>query len=202
MDNFSQEDAQEDVQEENETPQKPSVNNGIDDIQFDELIDIDALQTQLKKKIEQSHLGIEEPEEEDSVDIKLENELKSLPDIGKINKPVRAGRKEDSNSKKYVIYVNNENIDFMENLNPDDRRDLINKILKEQNNIAVKNKELEARKQYTINLILACITFIICFPVLFFLVNKATEATINNYTQARENFTRLYREEGKIKLGK
>lgn len=189
MDNFSQENSQ----EEKDSMEKQS-NGGsvIDDIQFEETIDIDELQRQLHKKIEQSNLGIEEPEE-------TEEEVKSLPAVSD-SKPSALARKQDSNSKKYVIYINNDNIDFMEGLSIDERKNLINKILKEQNEISMKNKELEARKRYVANLILACVTFVICFPILFFIVNKATEATISNYYQAKENFTKLYKDQGKIKL--
>lgn len=171
----------------------PPVSNGVDDIHFDELIDVDELQKQLKKQIEQSKLGIEEPEDD------AESEEKSLPATTKETRPARASKKDNSNAKKYVVYIENENIDYIENLSPDERRDIINKILKDKNTSDIKNNELEERKQYTINLVLAVITFIICFPILFIIVNKATEATIVNYYQAKENFAKLYKEQGKIK---
>lgn len=203
MEDLSQENEQEDinaqeVQELNEiqdvSKQTSSASNGVDDIHFDEMIDIDELQKQLKKQIEQSKLGIEEPE--DSIENDIE---KSLPATTKDARPARASKKDNANAKKYVVYIENENIDYMENLSPDERRDLINKILKTQNTLDIKNTELEERKQYTINLVLAVITFIICFPILFIIVNKATEATIVNYNQARENFAKLYKDQGKIK---
>lgn len=193
MDNFSQENMEEEV----EKLSKPSSGNSqIDDIQFEETIDIEELQKQLHKKIEQSNLGIEEPDEPEN---DSENIEKTLPSVLSEAKDTQITKKQDPNSKKYVIYINHDNIDFMENLSINERKDLINKVLKEQNAISMKNKELEARKRYVANLILACITFVICFPILFFIVNKATEATIDNYYQARENFTKLYREQGKIK---
>lgn len=183
-----------DSAEVSENPQSvQSVSNGVDDIHFDELIDVDELQKQLKKQIEQSKLGIEEPEENDEA---AEN---SLPDVVRESRPARANKKDVSNAKKYVVYIDNENIDYMENLSPDERRDIINAILKNKNASDIKNNELEERKQYTINLVLAVITFIICFPILFMIVNKATEATIANYYQAKENFAKLYKDQGKIK---
>ncbi len=195
LNNFSQDDIEEGKKLEQNTPQ----DDKFDDIQFEELIDVDALHSQLKDKIEKSKLGIEESEESESeiVAENLDSEVKSVTatDINEKQKPL----KKEPNSKKYVIYINSDNIDFMENLSIEERKKMINKILKEQNEISTKNKELEAKKRYFINLILACITFIISFPILFYIVNKATEATIKNYDQARQNFSTLYKERGKIK---
>lgn len=104
-----------------------------------------------------------------------------------------------ANAKKYVVYVDSDNIDFMESLSLNERRVIINKILREQNALGMKVKELNERAKFVRHAILATITFIIGFPILFFCVNKSTQAVIENYKDAKMSFSRLYKEQGKIK---
>lgn len=197
-----------------------------DDIKFDESIDIDSIQKQLQQKIEGSNLE-DKPETLDKnetpetaiegvasaaeavVPVEPKAEL-TVPDVAKpaisedfekkVLKAVSAFNKEsDQNSKKYVIYVDANNIDFMENLSQNERRDLINKILREQDEISIKKKELARKRRFFVHTLLATVVFIVAFPLMFMLVNKALEATIQNFQTAKENFAKLYKEQGKIK---
>lgn len=205
MDNFSEEKEdklageEEEIIEEKEPPKK---NFEGDDIEFDENIDIEqiekALQLQLeggegsekevvKEEISQQELTVvtfEEvvPQSEQNIPVPLPNTFSEI----------------SPGSKKYVVYINPENVDFMENLSVNARRDIINKILREQDELVAKKRDAERKKQYTRHLIVAVMTFIIGFPILFFIVNKSVEATIANYKQAQKNFINLYREKGKI----
>jgi hypothetical protein len=181
LDNFEEKELEEQSFEENKNTDEN------EDIKFEETIDINELQKQLQEKIEREKSGIE-PEDDSK-----NNEFPAL-----INKTV-VPKNHDQRSKKYVIYINPDNVDYMENLSIDERRDMINKILKEQNEESIKQKTLEARKRLVANVFLSCITFVIFFPLLFLLVNKATETSINNYNQAKGNFVKLYRAQGKIK---
>lgn len=198
----------------------------VDDIKFDEAsIDIDEIQKKLQQQIEVNNLGenpAELPKEEAS---KLETAETAEPKVDvtvpavvpektqisstqredfekKVLKAVSAFNKEsDQDSKKYVIYVDANNIDFMEKLSPNERRELINKILREQDEIAIKKKELAQKRRFFVHALLATVVFIVSFPLMFMLVNKALEATIRNFETAKENFARLYKEQGKIKQG-
>lgn len=161
-----------------------------------------------EKEVEESVSGspeIEDIQFEDAIDVeKLLKTLQENPEIKAPLEPAVSVKSEfpiltkDKNSKKYVIYVNYENIEFMESLSIPERRDLINKILKEQNEIAIKKKESEARIRNVINWVLAFVTVTVSLPIIFIMVNKATEITVVNYGQSKANFTRLYREKGKI----
>lgn len=172
-----------------------SENKGIEDIQFEEVVDIDEIQKKLQERIYEN-----DSETEVSEKSELKNEQNQPPSKNQKEKTQTALTKIDPDAKKYVIYVDPDNIDFMENLSVNERKAIINKILKEQNEIAIKTKELNARKRFLMHAILACITFIIFFPLMFIGVNKALVATINNYEQAKENFRKLYKEQGKIKM--
>lgn len=159
------------------------------DIQFEEVFDIDAIQ----KKLETEDLEIEPTDEniaEKFNKAASETEKKALKNL----------KLKEANIKKYVIYVDSDNVDYMENLSLEQRKDIINNILREQNKSSIARREIEHRKKYFKHAMLACITFIIFFPLMFILVNKALLATITNYQQARENFTKLYKEQGKIRM--
>lgn len=200
-----------------------------DDIKFDESIDIDNIQKQLQQKIEESNLD-EKPESADKNEASvvaidgvaaaaetIEPKADQTTDLPvpavakpaisedfekKVLKAVSAFTKEpEQNSKKYVIYVDSNNIEFMENLSQDERKIIINKILSEQDEISIKKKELARKRRFFVHALLATVVFIVAFPLMFMLVNKALEATIQNFETAKENFARLYKEQGKIKQG-
>ena len=164
----------------------------IDAIQFDEVFDIDEIQKKLKDQMEQGDFDEELTDETEEPMLELEIKPK--------NQPVESNSPSiDTNAKKYVIYINAENIDFIENLSANERRELINKILREQNELSVEEKKNQERNQFLKHLLLSVATFIIFFPILFIYVNKALLITIDNYQQATENFAKLYKEQGKIK---
>lgn len=190
---------------ENETEQQNPDNKEIEDIQFEEMVDIDQIQKTLEggdyqtnteidlsnlEEIEKSELDTNEdlnPVEEDNKQTKKE------PDIIK-------PQKQTDNAKKYVIYVDPDNVYYIDSLSINERRSVINKILKEQIEISTKTKILNERKKFIKHALLACFTFIIGFPLMFICVNKAMETVISNYQQAKVNFMKLYREKGKVQM--
>lgn len=192
MENFSQE------SDEKELEQTDSKSSDVDDIQFEETIDIDKLQAELQNKIDKGDAQEQSLQAEDSIKSELEFENTNFPET-----PLRKEStvEFDANDKKYVIYINSENIDYMENLSTNERKILINKILKEQNELTIKQKEAERIKRFTINMVIITLTIIIAFPILFMVVNKGLDITMDNYRQARDNFTKLYKQKGKIRQG-
>lgn len=186
---------QETVQEIISAPQQPDESAVAEDIQFEEVLDLDAIQQKLMDRIYKDDPEIESSQDVD-ISFSIENEI---PD-SEVGKKGKSFGKINSSAKKYVIYIEEENIDFMEGLSADKRKNLINEILREQNDIGVNQKEIERRKTYVKHLILACFTFIIGFPIMLFTVNKALEVSINNYQQSRENFLKLYKNQGKVRM--
>lgn len=192
MDNFSEE------KEENELAQEDSKNAEVEDIRFEDTLDIDEIQQKLIEKIENDDDDEEILFEDSSVPDELVLDDKSLEETFTPPK-TELPAKIENNSKKYVIYIDYENIEFMEGLSIKDRRKIINKILKEQNSVIEDKKKKEKRTELIKHVLIACVTFIIGFPILFLLVNFSAEVTIDNYRQAKENFAKLYKQQGKIK---
>ena len=107
----------------------------------------------------------------------------------------------DDNVKysKYVIYIDPENTEFIESLTVKERKNLINKILKEQDNIVVTQKKLNTMQTYIKHAIVAILTIAIATPVIYFTINASLEATVDNHRRSQSIFKTLYKEKGKIK---
>lgn len=195
-----------------------------DDISFEETINIDDIQRQLSEHMGES---IGPDESEIAQEPEIESELKSESDPEQIDPviieetpvydddavtdelkneieqniliPLANKAEIDSSAKKYVIYIDPDNVDFMENLSVTEKKDMINKILREQSEVMQKKKKNAEKRKFLQHSIVATITFIIGFPLMFYGVNKAMEVTISNYKLAKDNFSRLYKDQGKVK---
>lgn len=110
----------------------------------------------------------------------------------------------DGNVKytKYVIYIDPQNVNFIEGLTVKERKNLINKILREQDDIAITKHRFSIIQTVIKHAIVAIITIAISVPVIYFVVNASLEASINNYRRSQSNFQVLYKEKGKIKTTK
>lgn len=107
----------------------------------------------------------------------------------------------DDNVKysKYVIYIDPENTDFIESLTVKERKNLINKILREQDDIAITKKRLNLIQTTIKHTIIALITIAIAIPITYSIVNASLEASINNYRRSQKYFNTLYKEKGKVR---
>lgn len=107
----------------------------------------------------------------------------------------------DNNVKysKYVIYIDPENKEFIESLTVKERKNLINRLLREQDDIAITKRRLGIVQTIIKHSIIAIITLSIAIPVVYWTINASLEASINNYRRSQTIFKTLYREKGKIK---
>lgn len=187
-----------DTESQGEVEKEQSIVDGLaaaDDIQFEDVFNIDELHKQLKQEATTDNLG----EQFSDVEKTLEAAISQSPLVTSQEKNIITPVKIDANIKKYVVYVDSDNVDYMESLSINERKDVINKVLREQNLISEKQKALRRKSKFLSHLILAVLTFIVCFPILFIVVNKAAKISLENYTGARENISKLYKERGKIK---
>jgi len=109
----------------------------------------------------------------------------------------------DDNIKysKYIIYIEPENTEFMDSLTVKERKNLINKILREQGNLILARKTADFVKSVIKHLFVAIITIAVMIPVVYKIFNFSLESTIDNYRRSESNFQTLYKEHGKIKQG-
>lgn len=106
----------------------------------------------------------------------------------------------DSNVKysKYVVYIDPENKDFIDSLTVKERKNLINRIIREQDDIAITKRRLSTIQTIIKHVIIAIITISVSIPVIYMTINMGLEATINNQKRSQTLFQTLYREHGKI----
>lgn len=107
----------------------------------------------------------------------------------------------DNNTKysKYIIYINPENTEFIESLTVKERKNLINRLLREQDDIAITKRRLSLIQTIIKHSIIAIITITLTIPIIYWTINASLEASINNYRRSKVIFKTLYKEKGKIK---
>ena len=110
----------------------------------------------------------------------------------------------DGNIKysKYVIYIDPQNVDFIDSLTVKERKNLINKILREQDDIAITKQRFKIINTIIKHAIVAILTLTLSIPVIYWTINASLEATINNYRRSQTIFQTLYKENGKINMSK
>ena len=184
-----------------------------EEIEFDDNIDIDALQAQLQEHMqgedidytpEQSKTMPNVQEAETPQNLQVNQDVQ-LPEVATPTAPPAVPKKNEEKlklkdgEKKYVIYIEPDNIDFIDNLSIKERKKLINRVLHEQDELSKKRREMHERSKFTKQIIIMVLTVTISLPIFFVLLNKSIEITILNYQQAQQNFVKLYKEQGKIK---
>lgn len=196
-------------------PQKAEVETNIDDnfikkykakLNKQEEAAAQALAEQQKNEEKEKKASATAPKEAVA---KENKEIENLTGGNITEKPLTGGQSGyddsldylDGNVKytKYVIYVNPENKDFMDSLTVKERKNLINRILREQDDIAITKRRLGIVQTIIKHSIIALITIAIAVPVIYITINASLEATINNYRRSQSIFQTLYKEHGKIK---
>lgn len=107
----------------------------------------------------------------------------------------------DENVKysKYVVYIDPENTEFIESLTVKERKNLINKILREQDDVMLTKRRFNTVQAVIKHTIVAIITVAIAIPIIYATINASLEASIDNYRRSKSMFNTLYKEKGKIK---
>ena len=104
--------------------------------------------------------------------------------------------------KKYIVYIEPDNIDFIEGLSLKERKKVINRVLRDENADIKKKKKVAERVKFINQVVIMVVTVIVALPIFFILLNKSIEITILNYQQSQQRFVKLYKEQGKIRAYK
>lgn len=102
--------------------------------------------------------------------------------------------------KKYVIYIDKDNENYIDSLTIGERKQLINNVLHEQRELSEAQRAEKRRKEVLIKFFIGLVTFIVAVPIIYLIFNVSMEATIQNYRHSKSNFEVLYKETGKIKI--
>lgn len=163
----------------------------------------------LKRNVQENANKSIETSPIEATQVSIEQPIESLTNGNIIEKQATAEQIEynesldllDDNIKysKYVIYIDPENTEFIESLTVKERKNLINRILKEQDNIVITKKRFNTIQTCIKHAIIAILTIAIATPIIYFTINASLEATINNHRRSQTIFKTLYKEKGKIK---
>ncbi len=119
-----------------------------------------------------------------------QNEQEDFDPYEALERPL--ARNKSKKSKKFVVMVEAENVDFFDKIPMEERTKLFNQLLSDyQTNLADKNKKEKILK-ITKHSIVAMLTILITLPIMFVVVKKSIQLTIKNYKDVQYNFEKLY----------
>ena len=96
--------------------------------------------------------------------------------------------------KKYIVYVDKENISAIDELSVDERNRFLNSAIKLKFEHDDAKKEKTRRKRLLLHSTVMICTIIIFMPVAIYLAHLSIVATFKNYKYSQDNFEKLYRE--------
>lgn len=100
----------------------------------------------------------------------------------------------NQNFKKFVIQIDNDNVDYFESFSPSERVSLINKFLSLEQIKSRSDYRKKRIKEYLIHLSIVIVTVFIFLPLFYFSINKLVLLTLENYKQTQLNFEKLYKD--------
>lgn len=197
-------------QEDINSTNPPSINEDVDDNYVKKYkAKLDKEEARMSISVTDDNVNTKETSKT-TVETAINNEqIEQLTSGNIVEKPIDQSQIEynesldliDDNIKysKYVIYVDPENTEFIESLTVKERKNLINRILREQDDIAITKKRLGLVQTVIKHVVIAIITISISIPLVYVTINASLEASINNYKRSKTIFKTLYKEKGKIK---
>lgn len=175
----------------------PDNKDDFQNLDFDEKLEIEKLQATIRsmsnfsddsegflsqspKALMESGFGDGEISSDDS----------EFDPYAEIEKPVV--RNKGPRAKKFVVMVNSENVEFFDKIPMEERTRLFNELLANHK----KSIECEKQKKHLIkfskHMFIGIMTVLLSLPIMFVVVNKSIELTINNYKDVQNNFEKLY----------
>lgn len=94
--------------------------------------------------------------------------------------------------KKFVVMVEPENIDFFDKIPMEERTKLFNQLLATHKKNLVTEKRRKHLIKFSKHMFVGIMTVLLSLPVMFLIVNKSIELTINNYKDVQNSFEKLY----------
>lgn len=170
-------------------------NEDFHNLDFDEKLEIEKLQATIRsmsnfsddsegflsqspKALMEGGLGMEQEQGAD------------FDPYAEIEKPVV--RNKGPRAKKFVVMVNAENVEFFDKIPMEERTHLFNTLLSNYK----KSLETEKQKKHLIkfskHMFVGIMTVLISLPIMFVVVNKSIELTIQNYKDVQNSFEKLY----------
>ncbi len=152
----------------------------------------------IDKLIQQNSENAQPVGEAASQNVLTEQEISALGQVENIQNLIAQADEEDKpqpkTSKKFVVSVQNEFVEFFEDLSVEKRSSLINDYLKKEIENKGKNRLRKKAVRIIKHILIILLTIVIGFPIIFFLVNTSIQSTLKSYNYMQVNFERLYQQ--------
>ena len=167
-----------------------------DSMEINEIISMnDVVTPEMLEKAEQNLKSAQSTEAEQTEEPHEDNVIADYLSM-------KTGPKSVEGYKKYIVYIDPENEEYINSLSLQERKDIINSILHGEDIKTRKQKKEQQKRDFLIQTIIVFLCIIVGFPMLYKFTNYCLTATINSYREAQTNFEKLYKETGKIKVKK
>ena len=92
----------------------------------------------------------------------------------------------------------NDVTEVIDGLTVKERKNLINGILRQQDDIAITKQRFKVMQTIIRQVVIAVLTVSISIPLVYHAINASLEATIDNHRRSQTNWQTLYKEHGKV----
>lgn len=120
------------------------------------------------------------------------NESLQSDDVKLYSLDTLSSKLNNQNFKKFVIQIDNDNVDYFESFSPTERQELINKFLSLEQIKSRSDYRKKRIKEYLVHLAIVIVTIFVFLPFFYYSINKLVLLTLENYKQTQINFEKLY----------
>jgi len=169
-------------------------NDDFHSIDFDEKLEIEKLQATIRSmsNFSDDSEGFLSQSPKALMDggINLDVNNSEFDPYAEIEQPVVRNR--GPKPKKFVVMVDPDNIEFFDKIPMDERTKLFNNLLSTHRKALVAEKNKKHLIKFSKHMFVGIITVLLSLPIMFLIVNKSIELTINNYKDVQNSFEKLY----------
>ena len=170
-------------------------NDDFHNMDFDEKLEIEKLQATIRSMsnfsddsegfLSQSPKALMDG----GLNIQADSDAEFDP-YAEIEKPVV--RNTGPRAKKFVVMVNAENVEFFDKIPMEERTHLFNNLLANYKKSLEQAKQKKHLIKFSKHMFVAIMTILLSLPIMFVVVNKSIELTIQNYKDVQNSFEKLY----------
>lgn len=174
--------------------EEQNLNDDFHSFDFDEKLEIEKLQATIRSmsNFSDDSEGFLSQSPKALMDggISFEETDTTFDPYAELERPV--GKITGPRPKKFVVMVNPENIEFFDKIPMDERTVLFNELLQNHKKSIADEKNKKHMIKFSKHMFVGIMTVLISLPIMFLVVNKSIELTINNYKDVQNSFEKLY----------
>ncbi len=171
-----------------------SNNDDFHSLDFDEKMEIEKLQATIRSmsNFSDDSEGFLSQSPKALMDggFNLEAQDLEFDPYAEIEKPVV--RTQGPKAKKFVVMVNADNVEFFDKIPMEERTQLFNNLLSDYKHGLENTQKKKHLIKFSKHMFVGIMTVLLSLPIMFVVVNKSIELTIQNYKDVQNSFEKLY----------